>query len=144
MTEYKDVIGFICNLFTSFFNSMINIFNFRYANPEAKDYYYYFADRPCRYNSPDCPYNKKLGCLRLNILLYCSVVFIETLNLLSLSHWCFPEKFTKFLKKQKQPPEKVVLKKFAIITGKQLCWSLFIIKLQTFRHLPLGSFIKFR
>ena len=38
---------------------------------------------------------------------------------------------------QKQPPEvfykKAVLKNFAIFTGKHLCWSLFIIKFQTFR-----------
>ena len=26
---------------------------------------YYFADRPTRNNSPDCPYNKKLSYLRL-------------------------------------------------------------------------------
>ena len=39
-----------------------------------------------------------------------------------------------FFKKQKQPPEvffrKGVLKKFAILTEKHLCWSLFLIKLQ--------------
>ena len=38
---------------------------------------------------------------------------------------------------QKQPLEvfyeKAVLKNFAIFTGKHLCWSLFLIKLQTFR-----------
>ena len=28
-------------------------------------YYYYFADPPARNNSRDCPYNKKLSCLRL-------------------------------------------------------------------------------
>ena len=41
---------------------MINIFIFRYADPEAKDYYFYFADQMTQNNSPDYPYNKKLGC----------------------------------------------------------------------------------
>ena len=35
---------------------------------------------------------------------------------------------------QKQPPEvfykKAILKNFAILTGKHLCWSLFLIKLR--------------
>ena len=44
---------------------MINVFNFIYADPETYDYYYHFADRPTQNNSPDCPYNKKLSCLRL-------------------------------------------------------------------------------
>ena len=38
---------------------------------------------------------------------------------------------------QKQPPDvfckKAALKNFAIFTGKHLCWSLFLIKLQAFR-----------
>ena len=38
---------------------------------------------------------------------------------------------------QKQPPEasckKAILKNFVIFTGKHLCWSLFLIKFQTFR-----------
>ena len=37
---------------------------------------------------------------------------------------------------QKQPPEvfyeNCVLKKFSIFTGKHLCWSLFLIKLQVY------------
>ena len=40
---------------------------------------------------------------------------------------------------QKQPPDvfykKVVLKNFAIFTGKHLCWSFFWIELQTWRSL---------
>ena len=37
---------------------------------------------------------------------------------------------------EKQPPEvikKAVLKHFSILTGKRLCWSLYLIKLRTFR-----------
>ena len=45
----------------------------------------------------------------------------------------------KFFYRQKQPPEvfciKAVLKNFSVFTRKQLCWSLFLIKLQTFRSL---------
>ena len=41
------------------------------------------------------------------------------------------------LKLQKQPPEvfykKAVIKNFAVLTGKQLCWSLFLVKLQASR-----------
>ena len=52
---------FTCNLCwhdsTSFFTSMINIFTFRCANLETYDYYYYFANRMTRHNSPNCPYN---------------------------------------------------------------------------------------
>ena len=44
---------------------MISVFIFRCADPETYDYYYYFAHRPTRNNFPDCPYNKKLSCLRL-------------------------------------------------------------------------------
>ena len=47
------------------FTSMIKVFIFRCANPET--YYYYFADWQSRKNSPDCPYNKKLSCLRLMV-----------------------------------------------------------------------------
>ena len=40
---------------------------------------------------------------------------------------------------QKQPPEmfyeKAVLKNFVIFTGKHLCWSLFLLKLQAFKSL---------
>ena len=42
-----------------------------------------------------------------------------------------------FCKTQKQPPEvfikEAVLKNFAVLTGKQLCWSIFVIKLQAVR-----------
>ena len=48
----------------SFFTSMINIFNFKCVDPETSDYYY-LANWPTWNNSPDCPYNKKLSCLRL-------------------------------------------------------------------------------
>ena len=44
---------------------------------------------------------------------------------------------------QKYPPEafckKAVLKFFSIFTGKRLCWSLFLLKLQAFRS---ATFIK--
>ena len=43
-------------------------------------------------------------------------------------------RFPEHLKKQ--PPEvikRAVFKNFAVFTGKHLCWSLFLIKLQTFR-----------
>ena len=36
MTEYRDVVGFIRNLCTSFFKSMINIFIFRCTNFERR------------------------------------------------------------------------------------------------------------
>ena len=43
-----------------------SIFFFRCVDPDTSNYcYYYFADRPTRNNSPDCPCNKKLSCLRL-------------------------------------------------------------------------------
>ena len=39
--------------------------------------------------------------------------------------------------RQKQPPKvfykKAVLKNFAMFTGKHLCWTFFLVKLQTFR-----------
>ena len=35
MTEYKDVVGLLCNLCLSLFNSMININIFRCADPET-------------------------------------------------------------------------------------------------------------
>ena len=42
---------------------------------------------------------------------------------------------------QKQPPEmfykNAVPNNFAIFNGKHLCWSLFLIKLQAFRHATL-------
>ena len=42
---------------------------------------------------------------------------------------------------QKQPPEvfykKAVLKNFTIFTGKYLCWSFFLIKLQALKHATL-------
>ena len=45
---------------------------------------------------------------------------------------------------QKQPSElfykKTVLKNFAIFTGKHLCWSSFLIKLQAFRLIPSALF----
>ena len=46
--------------------------------------------------------------------------------------------------KKKQPPEvfykrKAALKNFAIFTGKQLCWGLSFIKLQTFRPATLSK-----
>ena len=47
----------------------------------------------------------------------------------------------KILKKKRQPPEvfckKAALKNFPIFTGKGLCWSLCLIKLQNFRHATL-------
>ena len=68
MTEDRDVVGFLCNLHwhnsTSFFNSMINIFIFTYADPETWDYYY-FVDQPTWNNSHNCLYHKKLSCLCL-------------------------------------------------------------------------------
>ena len=40
----------VCNLClhnsTSFFTSKINIFIFKFTDPETLDYHYYFADRP--------------------------------------------------------------------------------------------------
>ena len=60
-------------------------------------------------------------------------------------HRCFPVNFAKFYEQlfyralQKQPPEvlykKTALKNFAIFTGKYLCWSPFLIKLQVVRYL---------
>ena len=64
------MVAFICNLCwlnsTSSFNSKINIFIFRCADPETLDYYY-FADRTTRNNSPDFPYNKNLSYLRISV-----------------------------------------------------------------------------
>ena len=58
------MVDFICTFCwhnsTSFFNSMINILNFRYANPKTSDYYYYFANWWTQNNSLDCPYDKKI------------------------------------------------------------------------------------
>ena len=42
---------------------MINILIFRCAKPKTLSYYY-FANRATRKNPPDCPYDKKLSCLR--------------------------------------------------------------------------------
>ena len=62
------MVCFTCNLCwhnsVSFFNSMINICIFRCADPETDDYYY-FAGQLTRHNSPNCPHNKWLSCLRL-------------------------------------------------------------------------------
>ena len=67
--EYRYVVGFLGSLCTAFFNAMINIYIFGCADPETSDYYYYyFAERPTRFNSPNCPYNKKLNCLRLSLI----------------------------------------------------------------------------
>ena len=59
---------------------------------------------------------------------------LNGINLLSLSHWCFPGKFRNFLVEQKQPPEVFckndVLKNFAIFTEKRLCWNFKINLLQ--------------
>ena len=50
----------------SYLTSMIDIFLFlHFPTLKLNGYYYYFADRPTRNNSPDCPYNKKLSCLGL-------------------------------------------------------------------------------
>ena len=53
----------VFNIFQSqgkrFFNSMINIFIFRCADPETWDFCHYFINQPTRNNSPNCPYNKK-------------------------------------------------------------------------------------
>ena len=58
---------------------------------------------------------------------------LNEINLLSLSHWCFPGKFRNFFVEQKQPPEVFckndVLKNFAIFTKNRLCCGLFKIKL---------------
>ena len=72
-----------------------------------------------------------------------------------LWHRCFPVNITKFLRTlifiehlrfaasdfrsthRKYSVEKGVLKNFANFTGKQLCWSLFLTKLQTFSALQL-------
>ena len=47
------------------------------------------------------------------------------------------------VKRQKQPPKllckKGVFRKFASFTGRQLCWSLFLIELQTFRPAALSE-----
>ena len=74
----------------SFVTSMINIFNFKCANPENSAFYYYFANRPSWNNSPDCPYNKKLSCLCLIwkekkelSFLYCDKFNAECLNFIS-------------------------------------------------------------
>ena len=49
--------------------------------------------------------------------------------------------FLQMLKLKKQPPEmfykEAVVKNFAIFAGKHLCWSLFLIMLQTFRPASL-------
>ena len=56
---------------------------------------------------------------------------LKKINILSLRHWYFPGKYRNFLEEQKQPPEVFcksnVLKIFAIVTEKHLCWRLFII-----------------
>ena len=35
--------------------------------------------------------------------------------------------------------KKAVFEKFAIFTGKHLCWSLFLIKLQAFKFFPVNT-----
>ena len=65
-----------------------------------------------------------------------------------LQHSCFPVNIVKFLGTPilnkicewlllKMFFKKAVLKNFGIFTGKQLCWSLFLIKLQIFRAATL-------
>ena len=70
------------------------------------------------------------------------LVLLFIINLLSLRRSRFPGKFKNFLKQQKQLPEafckKGVLKNFAVLTRKYLCWSLVLIKLQTIKHLTSG------
>ena len=66
-------------------------------------------------------------------MLFSSVVFTKKINLLSLRHVCFFEKFRNFLEEQKQQPELFckndVLKNFTKFTEKRLCWSLILIRL---------------
>ena len=63
MMEYRDEVGFICNLCTSFLNLMVYIF-LRCADPETYNYYY-FNDQPTQYNYPDCLYHEKLSYFHL-------------------------------------------------------------------------------
>ena len=57
--EKGDMVAFINIIF---FNSMINNFIFRCVDPWIEDYYYYFADQPTQYSSPNTLYNKKIKC----------------------------------------------------------------------------------
>ena len=50
-----------------------------------------------------------------------------------LQHNCFPVNIAKFLRIKAA----AVLKHFAIFTGKHMCWSIFLIKLQVSRPVNL-------
>ena len=73
---------------------------------------------------------------------------LNEINLLSLSHWCFPGKFRNFFVEQKQPPEVFckndVLKNFTIFTEKRLYWSHFLNKVAGSSCLQPCIFIKKR
>ena len=66
--SYVTCVAIIAQV--SLANSMINIIIFRCVDPETLDYYYCFAYRPTRNNSPDYQYNKKLSCLCLMRLIF--------------------------------------------------------------------------
>ena len=60
------------------------------------------------------------------------IIICKTIkNFTAINKYCFKWDYNPF---QKKPPKvfykKAVLKNFAIFTGKRLCWSLFLIKLQ--------------
>ena len=68
--------------------------------------------------------------------------FIISINKTSLFIWNWKQQmFT--MNNEKRPPEvfykKAVLKNFLIFTGKHLCWSLFLIKLQVLRSAALSK-----
>ena len=77
-------------------------------------------------------FSRILTCYLIQSYLLKTLFFIK--YLLSLHRWCFPGKFTIFLKQHKHQG---VLKNFAIFTGKHLCWSLNLIKLR-----PSGSCLR--
>ena len=59
--------------------------------------------------------------------------------------WHYRETFFQL---KRQPPKlfckKGILKNFAVFTGKHLCWSLFLIKMQSFRPVNIAKFLRTR
>ena len=79
-----------------------------------------------------------------------SMLFVSRNHILMLSNFhiydvvyvrVMPQKTEIHCTEQKQPPEvfykKAVLENFAIFTGKNLCWSLFLKKLEAFKPATL-------
>ena len=69
----------------------------------------------------------------LLILLSLDLIVLKTSSRTSQSVFLF----LSILVSDLQPPEKPLLKSFAIFTEKHLCWSCFLIKLQALQILPI-------